>query len=247
MSPVVAGLEAQQALLSGVHTSDFRSANLWQLIGQQVQQGSVLDVGCGAGGMLEWLLARGYDARGIDSSERTIEVARAFLSRHGHDPERASAQPLSQLIAGAVKYDNVISMDCLEHIEDDRAAFAKLVELLAPRGRLLVTVPALPALYGERDRVIGHYRRYTAASLRALSEGQPLRIERVRYWNLLGVAPTYVSQRLLGRGIDESFRYGEPTLSKKLLRAALYRWFQHVENRVAPPLGMTVFMVAARV
>lgn len=247
MSSVLADLEEQQARLAVVHTTDFRSANLWDLLGSQVRSGTVLDVGCGAGGMVSWLLARGFDARGVDSSEKTIESAKAFLKQQGHDPARVSAEPLEQLLAGEVKYDNVLSMDCLEHIEDDRGAFAKLVQLLAPGGRLLVTVPALPQVYGERDRIIGHYRRYTRETLGALAAAQPVRIEQIRYWNLLGVGPTFVNQRLRGRAIDESFRYGEPTLPRKLLRAALFNWFRYVENRISPPLGLTVLMVATRV
>jgi SAM-dependent methyltransferase len=247
MSSVLADLEEQQARLASVHTSDFRSANLWDLLGSHVRPGTVLDVGCGAGGMVSWLLSRGFDARGVDSSEKTIESAKAFLEQQGHDPSCVSAEPLQRLIAGEVKYDNVLSMDCLEHIEDDHGAFATLVKLLAPGGRLIVTVPALPQVYGERDRIIGHYRRYTLASLRALAADQPLRIELMRYWNLLGVAPTYVSQRLRGKAIDESFRYGAPTLSRRLLRAALFNWFRHVENRITPPLGLTALMVATRV
>jgi SAM-dependent methyltransferase len=247
MSSVLASLEEQQARLAAVQGTDFRSANLWQLLGSHVRPGTVLDVGCGAGGMVSWLLSRGFDARGIDSNERTIEAAKAFLRERGHDPERVSAESLERLLATSARWSNVVSMDCLEHIEDDRAAFATLVQLLSPGGRLLVTVPALPFVYGERDRILGHYRRYTIESLRSLADRQPLEIEHIRYWNLLGVGPTYVSQRLLGRAIDETFRYGDATLSRRLLRAALSTWFEHVENRITPPLGLTVFMVATRI
>jgi 2-polyprenyl-3-methyl-5-hydroxy-6-metoxy-1,4-benzoquinol methylase len=246
MAGNVTNLEEQQARLSDVHTSDFRSANLWALMGAEVRPGTVLDVGCGAGGMVEWLLARGHDARGIDSNPNTIGAAKAFLASRGHDAERVSTQSLDELIVGDTRFDTVISMDCLEHIEDDRAAFNRLVQLLKPGGRLLITVPALPAVYGARDRAIGHYRRYTARSLAALAEGQPIKILKQRYWNMLGVAPTFVSQRILDRAIDESFRYGEITRSRRALRAALFQWFRQVENRIKPPLGLTAIMIAER-
>ena len=247
MSGNVASLEEQQARLSDVHTSDFRSANLWALIGAEVRPGTVLDVGCGAGGMVEWLLSRGHDARGIDSNPNTIGAAKAFLAGRAHDPERVSTRSLDELIIGNTQFDTVISMDCLEHIEDDRTAFRRLVQLVKPGGRLLITVPALPAVFGARDRAIGHYRRYTARTLAALAEGQPIRILRQRYWNLLGVAPTFFSQRVLDRAIDESFRYGEVTRSRRALRAALFQWFHHVENRIRPPLGLTAIMIAERI
>jgi hypothetical protein len=68
----------------------------------------------------------------------------------------------------------------------------------------------------------------------------------VRYWNALGVAPTFISNRVLKRLIDESFRYGKPTLSKRVLRAGLSAWFRFVENPSRPPLGLTLFMSATR-
>jgi len=246
MAAALSDLEHQQAALSQVQLDDFRAANLFALVSQRTRPGSVLDVGCGAGGMVAWLLERGFDARGVDSSAATIQAAQSFLASRGLEPSRVSNTPLDVLAAQDAGADNVISMDCLEHIEDDRSAFGDLVRLIKPQGRLILTVPAMMALYGERDRKIGHYRRYAPRELRALAAEHPLRIEELRYWNLLGVAPTFASQRVLGRAVNESFRYGKPSLGKRVLRQALGFWFKHVENQIRPPLGLTLLMVASR-
>jgi SAM-dependent methyltransferase len=192
-------------------------------------------------------LERGYDAYGVDSNENTIAAGQRFLDQRAQDPARLRAQPLSALLSQAERYKTVISMDCLEHIADDRAALAELVRLVQPGGRLLITVPALPWVFGERDRILGHYRRYTRSSLQALLEGQPLVVRELRYWNALGVLPTFVNQRVFGKAIDESFRYGEPTLGRRALRAGLKQWFRRVENPITPPLGLTVFLAADRI
>ena len=49
----------------------------------------------------------------------------------------------------------------LEHIEDDAAAVRRFRSVLPEGGRLVILVPALPALYGSIDEAIGHFRRYT--------------------------------------------------------------------------------------
>lgn len=245
-APPPMDLDQQQVALSEVQLSDFRAVNLRNLVADQVVPGSVLDVGCGGGGMVVWLLKRGLDARGIDGSDPIIAAAQSFLKSQSCDPTRVSKTTLSDLAQAGHRVDNAVSMDVLEHVEDDQAMFNGLVQVTRPGGRLLVTVPAVPALYGPRDKAIGHYRRYTPERLRKLTEGQPVRIDELRYWNVLGVVPTFVSNRLLRRSVDESFRYGTPTLSKRVLRAGLSAWFRAVENPIKPPIGLTLVMFATR-
>ena len=61
---------------------------------------------------------------------------------------------------------------------------------------------------------------------------------------LLGVAVTFVAVRLLKRAANDSFRFGGPGLVNRMLRRGLSPWFRYVENHVAPPLGLTLVMVA---
>jgi SAM-dependent methyltransferase len=243
---VTPGLDEHEEALSSHQDTDFRSANLFRLVAQQVIPGTVMDVGAGGGGMVAWLLEHGYDARGIDVSASTAAAARRFLERRGLDPDRVRHQSLEDLIGRGETVDNVISMDCLEHIEDDVTAFAQIVELVRPGGRIVITVPALRAVYGERDERQGHYRRYQRDTLLRLTDGLPVHVDDLRYWNLLGVAPVFVNHRLLRRSIDESFRYGKKSLSSELLRRGLGSWFRHVESRLRPPLGLTLLLTATK-
>lgn len=243
---ITEGLSSHEVALSTHQLTDFRSVNLFRMVAREVVPGTVIDVGAGGGGMVAWLLRKGYDARGIDLSPETAAAAQRFLDDQGLPPERIRNIGLRELIEQGETHDNVLSMDCIEHIEDDREAFAQLVSLARPGGRIIVTVPALMAVFGARDEAMGHYRRYDRRSLQALAEGHPVRIDVLRYWNVLGVVPTYVNQRLLGRAIDESFRYGKPGLGPRLLRRGLELWFRQVENRIDPPLGLTLLMAATR-
>lgn len=242
----VADLEEQQTRLADVVLDDFRSRNLIHLVAQRAVPGTVLDVGCGSGGMVSWMLDRGHDAKGIDSSDAIIAAAQAFLSKTGRDPNRVCKRDLQDVLNSAERFDNIVSMDCLEHQADDAPMFGQLVQALRPGGRLLITVPAVPELFSERDRIVGHYRRYTPERLRSLVQAHPLRLEELRYWNLLGVAPTFLYGKLLGRAVDESFRYGEPSRGQRALRSGLSLWFSKVENQITPPIGLTLFMCATR-
>jgi SAM-dependent methyltransferase len=240
-------LDEQQVALSEVQDDDFRAANLNRMVAERLKPGTVIDVGCGGGGLLASLLERGYDACGIDVSPAIIEAAQGYLGSRGFEPTRVSAEPLEALVERGETFENVVSMDCLEHVDDDEAMFQQLVKLVRPGGgRLVITVPALMWLYGRRDRDIGHYRRYDRKRFEELLVGQPLIIEELRFWNGLGILPRVVTEKLLGRRMDESFRYGEPDLKKRVIRSALNTWFSTVERWVKPPMGLTLILKATR-
>lgn len=238
------GLERQQVGLAQTRGKDFRTDAIRRLVASRIEPGTVLDVGCGSGGLVAWLLQHGHDARGIDLSPPIVAAAQEYLRTCELDPARIRLASAERLVEHEELADNVVSMDCLEHIEDDHAAFADLVAAVRPGGKLIITVPAMPSVFGAKDRTVGHFRRYTRERLLALAEGQSLRIEELRYWNLLGVAPTFLTVRFLDRAVDDSFRYEEGGLAKRALRGGLSLWFREIENRIKPPLGLTLLMVA---
>jgi SAM-dependent methyltransferase len=81
-------------------------------------------------------------------------------------PIRVIAGTLADLPPGE-KFDTLLYIDVLEHIEDDHAELRRALSHLHPAGKIIVLSPAHPWLFTEFDRAIGHYRRYTRATLRA--------------------------------------------------------------------------------
>ncbi|HYL31560.1 MAG TPA: class I SAM-dependent methyltransferase [Stellaceae bacterium] len=67
------------------------------------------------------------------------------------------------------RFDTILYIDVLEHIADDRAELAEAARRLKPEGYLVVLGPAHQWLFTAFDSAIGHFRRYTAKNLRALS------------------------------------------------------------------------------
>jgi hypothetical protein len=86
--------------------------------------------------------------------------------------------------------DAIVLHDVLEHIEDDTAAVQRLDDLLAPGGMVVVSVPALPSLFGLHDELLGHHRRYTAATLRSVL-ARSFDIERLRYYGMVFIPLTW--------------------------------------------------------
>jgi SAM-dependent methyltransferase len=136
----------------------------------------VLDVGCGWGVTLDALERRGYQTVGMDVSRRTLER----LDRPGRTLIEADlTRPMAP---GFPTHDAVLALDVIEHLDDDRAAIRRLGDLTRPGGSVVVSVPALPGLYGEFDRIQGHRRRYLPQGLRAAFADSGLLVERVFWW-----------------------------------------------------------------
>ncbi len=173
----------------------FRSAIADRLVGD------VLEVGAGIGETARHLLdGRQRSWLCLEPDERLGTRLRAWA-------EAGDAAPLPAVQIGTTadldprsRFDTILYIDVLEHIEDDRAEMARAAELLAPRGTLIVLSPAFQQLFSDFDRSVGHFRRYTRASL---AEVMPpsLRQVRLRYLDSVGFLASLSNRALLRQAL----------------------------------------------
>jgi ubiquinone/menaquinone biosynthesis C-methylase UbiE len=83
--------------------------------------------------------------------------------------------------------DTITCINVLEHIYDDVTALKHMKYLLKKSGKIVIFVPALPAIYGTLDTYLEHYRRYTKESLRAVLEQAGLTVKGAYYMNMFGI------------------------------------------------------------
>jgi 2-polyprenyl-3-methyl-5-hydroxy-6-metoxy-1,4-benzoquinol methylase len=98
-------------------------------------ESNLLDVGCGTGAMIEATKPR--RATGIDISPDMVEIAKARLKTH---PEYTFLAADITKFKAAETYDAILFFDVIEHVPDTNAALASLYKLIAPNGRLVVTM-----------------------------------------------------------------------------------------------------------
>jgi 2-polyprenyl-3-methyl-5-hydroxy-6-metoxy-1,4-benzoquinol methylase len=101
----------------------------------------VLDVGCGVGRWSRLLAGRGARVTGIDISPTMIEEARRRAADTGVAERcRFETHHLAELDVGE-RFDLVLAVTVLQHILDPlalRASFRRMVEHLAPGGRMVI-------------------------------------------------------------------------------------------------------------
>jgi trans-aconitate methyltransferase len=120
----------------------------------------ILDVGCGAGVMLEQLSRYGRVSG--------IEVDTSMLTADTPFRNRIHTEPLGSDIYRDKQFDLITCLDVLEHIQGDSQAVIDMMNMLRPGGSLLVTVPAFMSLWDEHDTMNLHFRRYTKNHLHDL-------------------------------------------------------------------------------
>jgi SAM-dependent methyltransferase len=104
--------------------------------------GRVLDAGAGGGGF-SLAVARRHPAlevEGIELDPRKVAAGEAAARRLGLANLRFAAGDITRL-GRPERYDLAFSVDVLEHVEDDAAAFRSLAESLRPGGVLVLHVP----------------------------------------------------------------------------------------------------------
>ncbi len=199
----------------------------------------VVEVGAGIGTFSARLLAAGA------TELLLIEPAAACVAelerRFAGDPRvaiRAELLPDAPALAERpASFDFALSQNVLEHIADDHGAMAAMACALRPGGRLMALVPAHPRLYGSLDRAYGHERRYTPDRLRSIVEGAGLAVERLSYFNALGIPGWWARNRTGARGIG--------TAPLRAYEALLAAW-RPIEDRVALPFGLSLIAHARR-
>jgi SAM-dependent methyltransferase len=194
-----------------------RRAVIWALLARAGVHGPlrVLDAGCGTGRNLIEFSALG-DARGVDFSAEAIEFC-AARGIEGVTRARIESLPFEDS-----SFDLALATDVIEHVADDHAALNELRRVMVPGGRLLVTVPAYPWLWGPHDDFYHHVRRYTLATLRRSLVDHGWNPVECSYFNSLLLAPiaaVRLGARASGRGAQSRIdvKLTPPALNRVLV------------------------------
>ncbi len=206
---------------------------LWDLVRPHVGR-RVLEVGSGTGLMTKYLAKR-ERLIASDIDPQYVEfLRRTFAHSPNVEVRQLDVSALGQDGLPARSVDTIVCANVLEHIEDDAGTLRAMRDLLAPGGRVILIVPALKGLYGEIDRAIHHYRRYSRAEIAGKLEAAGLAVEHASYFNVLGVPGWWLNAVVLRRRAVPGFQARINDWLVPLLR---------LERRLRPPFGMSLLAV----
>jgi len=199
----------------------------------------ILDAGCGTGGNLRMLSEFGQ-VTGLEYEPIAADLAR----RRGKWEIVEGALP-NDVPFRSERFDLIVMTDVLEHIDDDVGALKSIRALLAPGGRILLTVPAFQFLWSNHDLHHHHKRRYNKASLRSTIANAGLEVVTLSYFNFW-LFPLVAAARLLAprssKAAPESLLRIPPAPVNGAL-AALFGGERFLLNRTSLPFGVSLIAV----
>src|SRR5258706_4377112 len=124
--------------------------------------GNLLEVGCGEGRGINWLLPKVGNYSAIDKIEEVVEGLKKKF-------------PVADFVSGNIPplpyadntFDCVVSFQVIEHIVDDNLYLKEISRVLKPDGLALITTPNRPM---SLSRNPWHEREYTADELASLAK-----------------------------------------------------------------------------
>lgn len=176
------------------------------VLAPQYVKGDLLEVGCGEGRGIDWLLPAIASYTAIDKIAPVIERLQVkypkgkFLS--GNIP------PLSAFADNS--FDAVVSFQVIEHIQDDHLFLKEIHRVLKPGGIALLTTPNRPL---SLSRNPWHIREYTAQELTNLAK---LFFAQVTMKGITGNAKVMEYHERNKKSVDKLMRWDVFNLQYKL-------------------------------
>jgi 2-polyprenyl-3-methyl-5-hydroxy-6-metoxy-1,4-benzoquinol methylase len=187
--------------------------------------GTVLDIGCGRGIILDELRKLGWAVTGTELSDAAARFARAVLQldvkvgdlRHLHFEEGA--------------FDAVVLWHVLEHVDDPASLLREVHRLVRPGGFVLVAVPNFGSIEAKLTRaswfhldVPRHVSHFTPETLVRMLEAEQFTSERINYFSLEYDYFSFVQSVLNRLGVHQNSLY-------ELLRAGPAKLLQRKGTR----------------
>ena len=201
-------------------------------------KGDVLDIGCGDSFFDYQLLEKNKNINklyGIDIYTKEEYTDHNYIVINNYDKLKNK------------KFDTIIMLDVIEHIEDDYDFLENTVKkLLKNDGKVIITVPAYQFLFGKHDIELKHFRRYNLKMIRKLCDKTSFKIKKAHYFYASLVLPRLMSKLLNKDDRINNWKYSKNHILTKLFEGILNLDYFICKKLNKLSFGLSLFVVIER-
>ena len=142
---------------------------------KNTKKGKLIDFGCGFGGFVKHCSDNNLDVIGFEINYEAIKKLKI-----NNVPIELDKKNLEN------KYENLVSINVLEHIKNDNQTITEFKKILKNNGRLILYLPHSRYLWTVLDELVGHHRRYDKKDLISKLEVNGFQIKHIEYVDFIG-------------------------------------------------------------
>ena len=207
----------------------------------------VVDIGAGVGNMMQFYIDNAELVVATDVFESQLSVVEERFKEKTDKTKQLvtlvlDVEKMNPLDFVQYSLDTVISINVLEHIEDDLLALNNMKNILPSGGVIILLVPAHSRLYNRFDKNAGHHRRYDKGQLSLLAEKLDMRVLKNRYFNFFGILPYYFKGKFGRQKKDDTFSSSLGEINSRFYNMAACI-LEPIERAVAVPCGLSELIV----
>ena len=193
---------------------------------------NILEVGSGLGGLSQY-----FPKTDITLSDLRSDYFKYLKKRFDYKTLKLNIEKESpeELLNS---FDTIFSSNVFEHIKNDESALNNCFKLLKSNGNLLLFVPSRPEIYGNLDKAMGHYRRYTKEELTKKAKQAGFKIIKIKYVNLPGYFTWWLRGRFPGKSNSDNLL---AKMFDTIITPLLY-----LEKYLPIPFGQSLILVAEK-
>lgn len=205
----------------------------YDLVKSYIEGRDIADVGSGTGVYAEKLADDGFNVVCFEIDGDLVEISR----QRGLTVIQQDVLSDSFRDANKERFSSVLTLDVLEHLEDENRFLQSIRILLGRGGVFVVKVPAHSFLYSWHDKRIGHFRRYSKKQLHRVLTQNGFVVEEIKYYNILGFFGWLVICKLLSKSA---------TAVRGKFADLLLSWTLRFERRFFSPFGLNLIAKARK-
>jgi len=156
---------------------------IFKLISKHIQGDEVLDFGAGYGNFCSYLKNNNKNVTAIEVNTEAIDRLNELSITNYKKIEKTGK-----------KFKNIVSLNVLEHIDDDKKVFNGLVDSLELGGKIILYLPASMIIWTKLDELVQHRRRYSKKLIFNLVSLDKVEIEQIYWVDFVGWATLLISR-----------------------------------------------------
>ncbi len=163
------------AALESVSYAENYNKYIFGLISKHIQGDEVLDFGAGYGNFCSYLKNENKNIIAIEVNEKAINRLNEL-----------SVTNYKKIEDAGKKFQNIVSLNVLEHIDNDKKVFHELVDSLELGGKIILYLPASMLIWTKLDELVQHRRRYSKKLIYDLIKIDKIEIEQIHWVDFVG-------------------------------------------------------------